>query len=524
MYKVMIVDDEPIAVESVAFMIKQNLVEAIVAGTCRSGKEAIEKAGTLYPDIVIMDIDMPGINGLNAIKKIKEGNPDVCIIVLTAFDYFDYAMESMSLGVMDFLVKPVSEVKFVNSLRMVMQKLDESREKKQHELQQQERLEMTLPVLEDAFHKALRLSGDVNELSHYCNLLARGDIGGYILIIETNLAKDESFEKKSAICQNILKRYMDCIVDPARHHRVTAYIFDNDSEENEHRGKVMQMAHEIARRASHEGIEIAIGIGNHYNSVVDARNSYREARIALRYAIDNKKYRILQYRDTTDHNVQPVSDRLHMQEQVLFSRIDEIDIDGVCEAFEQLAILLKKTENDSSSLNSRLVELAHSIGRKWNLPIEDCHAVVREMMSPDTSDEELFAMLMEYIESSMFLIAHTRIYKPAGVIQLAEKYMEEHYAEQISLESIADYVKLSSFYFSRFYKKVTSMNFSDKLSQIRIEHAKELLCREELSVKMVAYLVGYQEANYFSKIFKKLTGQTASEYKKMILDQEVCKK
>ena len=93
--------------------------------------------------------------------------------------------------------------------------------------------------------------------------------------------------------------------------------------------------------------------------------------------------------------------------------------------------------------------------------------------------------------------------------------MEKHFSDDISLEDIAKEVNLSSYYFSRFYKSATGINFSDRLTGIRIEKAKDYLKGTELSIKEVSYMVGYTDPNYFSKMFKKITGCTASEYKKL---------
>lgn len=109
MYKVIIADDEPIAVQSMEYMLNKNFDNIRIVGAARSGKDAIEKAYETYPDIILMDINMPGINGIEAMKQIREKNKNVKFIVVSAFDYFDYAVESVALGVIEYLLKPVKE-------------------------------------------------------------------------------------------------------------------------------------------------------------------------------------------------------------------------------------------------------------------------------------------------------------------------------------------------------------------------------------------------------------------------------
>lgn len=103
--------------------------------------------------------------------------------------------------------------------------------------------------------------------------------------------------------------------------------------------------------------------------------------------------------------------------------------------------------------------------------------------------------------------------KSAPIIDRANQYIQEHFHEEIALEDVARAVNLSPYYFSRFYKEETGVNFIDRLTAVRVEKAKEYLTRTEYTVKDVARAVGYADPNYFSKLFKKVTNMTATEYK-----------
>lgn len=107
MYRVLLVDDEPIALDSLEYMLRKNRKDIEVVGKARSGRDAVEKAYNARPDIVLMDINMPGINGLEAIRRIKETNSSAQFIITTAFDYFDYAVEAMELQATEYLLKPI---------------------------------------------------------------------------------------------------------------------------------------------------------------------------------------------------------------------------------------------------------------------------------------------------------------------------------------------------------------------------------------------------------------------------------
>ena len=107
MQKILIVDDEVVARNSIKYIIDKHIPELEIVGLCSSGKDAITKNYELRPDIIIMDINMPGINGIDAMKQIRMTNEDVSFIIVSAYDYFDYAMEAVALKAVEYLLKPV---------------------------------------------------------------------------------------------------------------------------------------------------------------------------------------------------------------------------------------------------------------------------------------------------------------------------------------------------------------------------------------------------------------------------------
>ena len=111
MYKIMLADDEGIVIDSLTFIIRQNFGENCEIASAKTGRSVIELAESFRPDIAFMDIQMPGINGIEAMKEIKKNNSNTIFIVMSAYDKFDYAKEAINLGVLDYLNKPVNQKK-----------------------------------------------------------------------------------------------------------------------------------------------------------------------------------------------------------------------------------------------------------------------------------------------------------------------------------------------------------------------------------------------------------------------------
>ncbi len=532
MYRVLIVDDEPIAVESVVYMIKKNFETIDIVGTSRSGKDAIEKAYNLHPDIIIMDINMPGINGLDAMKQIRMVNPHVSFVVISAFDYFDYAVESVALGVAEYLLKPVKEAKFIETLGKVTEQINIRRVSMQKNLEQQERLEMIIPILETGFMNSLCLYGEnTDELQNYCELFGYPVSSGYVMAIEFGQKKSKKIENKIGAgvqgekmygeYKKIIKSSSNCVVGPIMLNRIIVYVFDDSKEECfEQKSRSVRVAQNILDRAARIYPDIYLGIGRFHINITDAKKSYQEALFALRALFSNEEEagrysQILHVDDIIEKAEYSESDYEQQIEEEIYSRVVEKEEDQIQAAFEQLYARMSADGSMTfSSIKNRMLGMVMGFGARWSRVLGDNYDVLSEIIgSPDK--DALYRICKRYLSETILKITSLRQKKVNSIIEKANQFMEDHYAEEISLEDVAKEVNLSSYYFSRFYKEESGINFSDKLVNVRIDKAKELLKKEELSVKDVCFMVGYMEPNYFSKTFKKVTGYTASEYKKM---------
>ena len=124
MYKIMLADDEGIVTDSLSFIIEKEFGDLCEVRTAKTGRGAIELAETFSPDIIIMDIMMPGINGIDAMKEIRRVNSKVVLIVMSAYDKFDYAQESIALDVLEYITKPMDRNRIVAIIRKAMEVID----------------------------------------------------------------------------------------------------------------------------------------------------------------------------------------------------------------------------------------------------------------------------------------------------------------------------------------------------------------------------------------------------------------
>ena len=378
MYRVLLVDDEPIALDSLEYMLRKNRKDIEVVGKARSGRDAVEKAYNARPDIVLMDINMPGINGLEAIRRIKETNSSAQFIITTAFDYFDYAVEAMELQATEYLLKPIREAKLLEVMEKVTARVDARREQLR-----KEKFEIIVPMMETGFINALCMFEDSEEeLQRYHYLLGITGKGGYVMII--------AFEDKDSGGGNnrvgagvrgqalysryreVLKATCSCIVGPIMLNRVVVYICEDEPTDAPFEQKVaaIKLANMLYQRVGNLYPEISIGIGRFYSRVEEAKKSYREALQALELASGHSKEMSILHIDDAVRDMEDLpADEDERLERSVLQKTSDGDSAGAVLAFEHLyAHLCKSLMPDFDRVKNRAIALVVDFGKRhWEL-------------------------------------------------------------------------------------------------------------------------------------------------------------
>ena len=172
MIRILICDDEGIVQESLKFMIQKSFGDKCEIESAKNGRIAIELAESFHPDIVLMDIQMPGINGIEAMQEIRKENKNIVFIVLTAYDKFEYSQKSIDIGVLSYLTKPINRDVLIETLRKAMKLIRERKEKVKNDLEIKEKLEVVIPMIENGFVYSVLFDGQNRENSqNYRELL-----------------------------------------------------------------------------------------------------------------------------------------------------------------------------------------------------------------------------------------------------------------------------------------------------------------------------------------------------------------
>ncbi|MCX7773534.1 MAG: response regulator [Clostridia bacterium] len=526
MYRALIVDDEPIAIDSIEYIIKNNFKELEIGGRARSGREAVEKAYHVRPDIVLIDIKMPGINGLEAIRQIKDSNPDVHFIIISAYDYFDYAAEAMALGVVEYLLKPVKEAKLIEVLNKAIDTIAQRRKRISQELELKEKLEIIVPILENGFIHALCMTEDnAEELVNFGRLFDFESMGGYVMAIEFGDKDKGSVQNRisaSVKTQNhyvdyrdILKSACRCIVGPIMLNRLLVYVLETQHDDSfTQKASAARLAKEFSDRVKSSFGDVSIGIGRYYKDVRDAKKSYQEAMQALQALSQSYSEDAILH---VDDRMEDYEDNIGYEERFerdIYTKAATGDLNATLVAFDKIYDQMVANLSRFDTLKDKCIALVVGLANRWGAMAQsqNYYTVLNHVMSAADS-HEVRKIIKKYMEAIVSSISQSRQRKISSLIEKADKYLQENYAEEITLEDIARVVNLSPYYFSRFYKEESGVNFIDRLITIRIDKAKQYFEKTDLSLKEVSRMVGYADPNYFSKLFKKVTGFTATEYK-----------
>lgn len=524
MYKIMLADDEGIVIDALKFIIQKEFGEECRIEFAKTGRNVIELAERFRPDIAVMDIQMPGINGLDAMKEIRRDNDSVIFIVMSAYDKFDYAAEAMKLGAIEYMTKPMEKNKMLAALRKAMAIVDEEKNRRTNDLIVKEKLETVVPILENGLIYNILFHEYFDEdIENYKSMLDIHSEYAYMLVLVSGDAK-EGNHMTNAVGSSVklqgayreireyFKHYFNGIVGSVMGNKVAVLVpFEKEEMEYNERVEVIGTAREFIHKLNQK-IDIAfrLGIGR-VNKIEKMEISYREAVNAL-YITTNT----VAHADDLPIGCAYAGDYPVELESRLFDEIERGRTDASINAAKDFFEWVKT--RDIMDVRLKTLEFAlraesiayESGGMTYNF--DDRHDYLPDIMGMNTT-EELWNWFKDKVIMCCTNISNRQTESSNDVIEEAKKYIEENFSKNITLEDISLRVNISSYYLSRIFKESTGYNFIDYLTGLRIDKARELLSTTQLSMKEICQQCGYSDPNYFSKSFKKNVGVTPTEYR-----------
>lgn len=537
LYKIMIVDDEEEIRLGIIKKIDWEAYGFVVVGDAENGQDALEKAEKLQPDVIMTDIKMPYMDGLELGKKLVELMPSTKIIVFSGCDDFEYAHQAIKINVVEYVLKPINSTEFIEVLQRLKSQLDKEYDEKRNLETLYKHYVESLPVIREQFLVGMlegRISGSqwkdqsenlgIDFKYEYISVaLIRAD--GVLMLEDNKDSADAGIQKEPTLVPISIKKMVDETMD--KYTKFVSFIYSDmvvvigNLIEKIDILQFIKGINEICKEYMRiMDLNISAGIGYVYDDPSEMRFSYRSAQNALDYRFILGTGKAIYIDDVEPDN----SIHLQLDEQEERVMLNAIKISSEEEITETIDNLFKKFQDLLLPFNQYriyLMEIMTSILKlvqNYNLDINEifgenfnCYSYLEAF---DSIDEVKKWITNKAIKINDY-IKKERINSSMLLIEKAKQYIKESYSDSdVSVEKLCSKLHVSPTYFSTIFKKETGENFVNYLTTVRLEEAVKLLNTTDDKTYMIAEKVGYPEANYFSYVFKKKFGVSPSKYRK----------
>lgn len=510
--KVLLVDDEIFTIRMLQSVIPWNELGLELAGYAQNGEDAYVKVAEERPDIIISDVRMPGMDGLELLRRVYAFDSGIKTILMSAYADFSYIKEGLKLGCSDYILKPVDETELEHSLRKVVYTIQGEKAQEQAAAKSEKQLDnMNLyRYMKTGYgkNKILKLEQEAG-LKEYC-----------VFMIQINNTTMDEYSSSANIELGQEGYYCRILEKIASECCERAYVFDYDENcwimilgglRGMRREDAAVKIVEDSKREMGFSVSVCFSVAGH--SLEELPFLYNEVQSLSRYSFYIGDEEVLGY----DYNCS----RQELNEVRSIGMLRDIGQavrERNTEAAEKIineAFAFSKDIKDAYGFSAQVAEVLEK-----NIPAENLSKSRREELQEAaagglaeiSSVKELKGQvlaLLAYIpaEEGQDRTGYSRSVKES--IEM----IENNYDQNLSLEDICARVLVSKTYFCYLFKRETGMSVWNYLTVVRLRHAKELLEKTQLRSYEVAFQVGYENPSYFSKIFKKYENMTPNEYR-----------
>lgn len=526
LYKVMLVDDEDEVRQAIERRVDWNSIGFEVVASAENGEEALELADKFRPDVVMSDIHMPFIDGLTLCKMLKKQFPGTKIIFFSGYDEFEYAKEAIKLEAEEYILKPVDAEELKNIFLRIKARLDDEYDKRRNIENLEKYYQESLPFLKDQLLIGI-LEGRLNNtnISQYFNIYQYNiESPFYSVGVLEPLAGAEGSNMNEAMLALSLKQIIDDNLDDAKKYRTINYL-----------GKVIVIALLTSTEGQNDFIDemdricklsakmldsaVCAGIGKVVGELGVLSTAFLEANNALSYRMlldDNQAIYIRDvepgYISAANFNDGQIKE---LVKQIKIGSMEDLEaiVDDIVHGLKKSTATIYQLQLYFVEIYVEIMRLAKSYELEDSQINELDRDVYSEIHSFNTL-EEMKNWLSEICLTIRSFIRKERQDSTKMLVEKAKEYIAEYYNDStLSVDRVCSHLGVSATYFSSMFKKEVGISFVTYITNIRMEKAVELLESSDEKSYIIAGMVGYEDPNYFSYVFKKSYGVSPSKYR-----------
>jgi two-component system response regulator YesN len=530
MYKVLIVDDEYIIRDGLEKGIPWHKHGFIVSGTASNGQEALVSIKKTLPDVIITDVKMPNLDGIQLCKIVKEKYPDIIIIIISGYEEFDFAQKAIKYNVYEYIIKPIDDEYFMELLSDIYDKLEARYDARNSSSEKTAYFEKNKYLIEYIIKKLL--DGEYEGEKSYEETLynAGFEISDKRFCVIAFTCNPSSGNKKKSASINEILLLADAYCKPSRFivvflndvfyvvvffNNKSAYRFLSDfcSNIKEH------IENELNKKYSGNYV-LSLGIGNEYNNIKQIKESKNEADITLKYMY-YKEEDIVFFKDIIKNQKPKKDTETNIQKNI--SKLVEIILGS--DTFFVLPVL--------KELFSNMVSLNIMDKKIFCLKFAQIYSLITQKVIEHFdfikafNENDFYEKILIYdnyknvtemfyeaiIDIKMQIANYININNKYQTVDKIKKHIDNNYGHDLSLDHLSDVFYISPSYISKIFKEETGENLSNYIFNVRIENAKRLLRNTNFKIQRISNDIGYDDYRYFCTVFKRATGLTPLQYR-----------
>ncbi len=524
MYKVLIVDDEVLVRVGLKTTIQWEEMGFIIASEASNGEQGYENYVKYKPDVIITDIKMPKQDGLWLVERIREEDQEAIILVLTCYDEFSYARKALKVGADDYILKTeIEDEELIKLMVNIKEKLDAQYKAKAHKENQPNIQDLTRSIFSDLMKQGFQIDESLHNALGNLNFPAQRSQYAFmsISIVHPNQKNKDTDKINHAVMNIIFGQFHEKSVTYMEGQQGSSYLIFLAREELTF-ADIKRIFYAAANGAmQYFDIFLNAVCSPVFVSLGEAQVVYQD------YA---EKAQILFYQNSY-HVIMETGD-------IKFSEPSVLELKKAYHGnfMEAIGHEMMKTVNElleeqgqffeHNKVSPMIVRIFYSnmVGDLFggygiymtNRELFDTHKVYHYQMENTDTLEQIHTLLITLCSNLIHEIEAMRFINSKYLIHQAENFIEYHYMDKISLDDVARELNISKHYLCSVFKKETGENMSLYINRLRIEKAKQMLLESDIKIKEIFEKIGYSDQQYFSKVFKKITGMTVIEYKERL--------